>query len=245
MIKRIRRFIRGLMPGRIAVWADHAYDYVRWLVQYGAYPLYRKRFAIDGNAYRYFLHYYNNTWGNERAVEISYVWDIVKKARNERKKVLEVGNVLSNYFSIDHDVVDKYEKSNYPRLLNIDFNDYFPGEKYDLIVSISTFEHIGKLDPPEFWGRVKDSVDHVADLLSPGGSAVITVPAGYNDFLDRAIRDGRISFSRTICMERHPKHNEWKQTTLEAALGKPYIRPFPGATGLIIGYVIQNDGKQV
>jgi hypothetical protein len=243
MIKRIRRFIRGMLPGQILPAADRSYDVVRWLLQYIAHPFCKKTFVINGQTYRYFRHYYNNTWGNERAVEISYVWDIVKKAGKERKKVLEVGNVLSNYFSIDHDVVDKYEKSAYPRLLNVDFNDYCPVEKYDLIVSISTFEHIGKIDPPEFIGRVKDAVDHVEDLLAPGGSAVITVPAGYNDFLDQSIRDGRISFSGTICMERHPKHNEWKQTTLETVLGKPYIRPFPGATGLIIGILRKSDGK--
>jgi SAM-dependent methyltransferase len=245
VIRRIRRLIRGLLPGQILPAADRSYDYARWLLQYIVHPFYKRIFVLNGQTYRYFRHYYNNTWWNERSVEIPFVWDIVKKARSESKKVLEVGNVLSNYFSIDHDVVDKYEKSTYPGLLNVDFNDYYPGEKYDLIVSISTFEHIGKIDPPEFRGRVKEAVDHVADLLAPGGSAVITVPAGYNDFLDQAIKDGRISFSKTVCVERHPKRNEWKETTLETALGKPYIRPFPGATGLIIGYVMQNCGEQV
>jgi SAM-dependent methyltransferase len=245
MIKRIRRFIRGLLPGQIRPAADRVYDYVRWLFHCFTYHFHKKTFSINGRTYRYFLHYYNNTWGNERAVEVPFVWDIVKKAKEEEKKVLEIGNVLSNYFSIGHDVIDKYEKSNYPRLLNVDFNDFNPSEKYDLIVSISTFEHIGKIDPPEFRGKVVDAVRHARKLLAPGGTAVITVPAGYNEFLDRAIKDGRISFSKTVCMERHQKRNEWKETTLETALGKPYIRPFPGATGLIIGYVMQNDGKQV
>lgn len=65
-------------------------------------------FIFQGKTYKYFYHRYNTTWRNERAVEIPIIWDIVKKDKGQ--SILEVGNVLSHYFSISHDVVDKYER---------------------------------------------------------------------------------------------------------------------------------------
>src|SRR5881396_1029660 len=67
-----------------------------------------RSFTARGVDYRYFYHAYNQTYCNERAVEIPIVWPIVQRVPPER--VLEVGNVLSHYFSTRHDVVDKYER---------------------------------------------------------------------------------------------------------------------------------------
>jgi hypothetical protein len=52
------------------------------------------------------------------------------------KVIRKIGNVLSHYVISDHVIVDKYEFGN--SILN-----YSPGTKFDLIVSISTFEHLG------------------------------------------------------------------------------------------------------
>jgi hypothetical protein len=52
-----------------------------------------------------------------------------------------VGNVLSHYFSVNHDVVDKYEKAE--GVINRDIIDFHPSKEYDLIISISTLEHVG------------------------------------------------------------------------------------------------------
>jgi len=67
---------------------------------------------------------YNTTWRNERAIEIPVVYDIVAQ---ETGDILEVGNVLSHYFHINHDVVDKYEKAE--GVTNEDIVDYSPNKK--------------------------------------------------------------------------------------------------------------------
>jgi len=66
-------------------------------------------FRFHGNTYRYLFHPYLTTWRNSRAAVIPIIWDIVKKSRGQEKRILEVGNVLSYYFKVDHDILDKYE----------------------------------------------------------------------------------------------------------------------------------------
>src|SRR5215207_4369431 len=84
------------------------------------------------------------TWRSERAVELPIAWRRVR--RTDATSTLEIGNVLSNYFPVRHLVVDKYERV--PGVINEDVVDFSPPGKYDLIVSISTLEHVG-WDPPE------------------------------------------------------------------------------------------------
>ena len=57
-----------------------------------------ERLRFHGNTYRYFFHPYPTTWRNERAAIIPIIWDIVKKSREQEKRILEVGNMLSYYF---------------------------------------------------------------------------------------------------------------------------------------------------
>ena len=67
------------------------------------------------------------------------IWEEVKK--HEAQRILELGNVLSHYYPVHHDIVDKYEKSS--GVSNVDIRDFDTSKDYDLVVSISTFEHIG------------------------------------------------------------------------------------------------------
>ncbi|TAK16890.1 MAG: hypothetical protein EPO37_07710, partial [Nitrosarchaeum sp.] len=76
---------------------------------------------------------------NERSVEIPLAIDMLKK--NNGKNILEIGNVTSNYCNIPHIVVDKYEKET--NIINQDVIDFNSKAKFDLIISISTLEHVG------------------------------------------------------------------------------------------------------
>src|SRR2546422_11404174 len=95
-----------------------------------------RSFTARGVDYHYFYHAYNQTYCNERAVEIPIVWPMLQQVPPER--VLEIGNVLSHYFPTRHDVVDKFEQA--PGVQNVDVVDFRPTQPYDLIVSISTLE---------------------------------------------------------------------------------------------------------
>ena len=79
------------------------------------------------------------SFDNERSVEIPVVQSFIKHTTG--KSVLEIGNVLFNYQQPPAEVVDKFEKR--PWVINQDIVDFSPGKQYDLIVSISTIEHVG------------------------------------------------------------------------------------------------------
>src|SRR5439155_26790749 len=66
-----------------------------------------REFHAHSLPYQYFYHPYNQTYCNERAVEIPIVWPLVRSVPPER--VLEVGNVLSHYFPTRHAIIDKFE----------------------------------------------------------------------------------------------------------------------------------------
>lgn len=98
-----------------------------------------KTFKYQNKTFNYFSHPHNNTALNERAIEIPIIMGEIRESAS--KNILEIGNVLSHYFLPEWTILDKYEKAK--GVINEDIFEFFPDEKYDLIVSISTFEHIG------------------------------------------------------------------------------------------------------
>ena len=111
-------------------------------------------FQLEGRRYRYFVHRYNCTWGNERAVEVPVVYDFLERHYRPGMRVLELGNVMSHYADAlplirkllttdDYIVIDKYEKSSLQSVRNEDIVEFVAEKPYDLIGSISTLEHIG------------------------------------------------------------------------------------------------------
>ena len=184
-------------------------------------------FTFEGRTYQYLLHPYNETWGNERAVEVPVVLDAVRRSSG---RVLEVGNVLSHYVSVSHPVVDKYERA--PGVLNQDIES-FHGGPFDLIVTISTLEHVG-------WNRREGSVperlsavlDHLRVLLAPGGTLLATVPLGYNPWLDEQIRNDTLPWTARFL--RRTGGVRWEQCTREEIAGARYGSPYPRANALAV-----------
>ncbi|WP_010273424.1 class I SAM-dependent methyltransferase [Paenibacillus senegalensis] len=143
----------------------------------------------------YNTHPYNN-W-SERAVEVPLAVDFLKRHATG-KRILEVGNVLSHYGPISAqcpgvgqvDIIDKFEQQ--PGVINIDLMDV--SHSYDIILSISTMEHIGQ----QAYGESKHgdleaplkAIAKVYDLLNPGGLAFITVPFGRLTYLGWLIQFG-------------------------------------------------------
>ena len=189
-----------------------------------------RSFTARGVDYRYFYHPYNQTYSNERAVEIPIVWSIVQRVPPER--VLEVGNVLSHYFPTRHVVVDKYEQA--PGVQNVDVVDFRPTQPYDLIISISTLEHVGfnekPLEPEKPWR----AIGHLQRCLSPQGRLVVTLPMGANPHLDRMLHEGRIPLDDPLCLRRISSDNRWRETTWEDVRRARYGHPYRNANGLVV-----------
>jgi SAM-dependent methyltransferase len=195
----------------------------------------RRKFSFQGKEYRYLCHPYNGTWYNERALEIPIVRDLVEQHRG--KRVLEVGNVLGHYFQVRHDRVDKFEQAD--GVLNQDIVDFRPCTRYDLIVSISTLEHVGWDEEPREPDKVLRAVEGLRRLLAPGGRMVVTLPLGYNPELDDRLRDGRLSFTRRFSLKRISADNRWKETSWDEIREAKFNAPFRRTNGLVIG-VIEN-----
>jgi hypothetical protein len=139
---------------------------------------------------------------------------------------------MGHYLPGHHTVVDKYEAG--PGVLNVDVADLDLGSKFDLILSISTLEHVG-LDEdevdPEKPGRALESLKA---LLAPGGLLWVTVPVGYNTELDERLRSGAYGFTQLRALRRSDKSNVWRQVPVDDVWGVSYDRLLYTAHGLIV-----------
>lgn len=168
-----------------------------------------KTFVFDGRAYPYLYHFCNKTWKNERGIEIPIFREML--LRDQAARILEVGNVLSHYFPIHHDVVDKYEVA--PGVINKDIVEFTPTEQYDLILSISTLEHVGWDEEPREPAKMLHAIEHLRDCcLAPGGLIVASLPVGYNEFFDGLLQEGNTPFTKQHFLKRISKRNYWVES---------------------------------
>jgi hypothetical protein len=190
-----------------------------------------RTFSFRDRVYRYFWHSYNRTWMNERSVEVPIIWQIVKQHRGRR--VLEVGNVLSHYFPVCHEILDKYESGH--GIINEDVVNFCPADRYDLIVSISTLEHVGWDETPRDPEKALRAVENLRGLLAPGGRLVVTIPLGYNPEMDQFLRAGRIPLSERYCLRRPASGKRWEEASWEDTQQAQYDQNC--ANGLVIGVI--------
>jgi hypothetical protein len=203
------------------------------LVYYIKFKSHKKTFVFRGHEYRYFHHYYNTTWYNERAVEIPIIVEMVE--RHLGREILEVGNVLSHYVKTDHDIIDKFERG--AHIANKDVVDFKSTKSYDLIISISTLEHIGWDESPRDDTKIIRALDNLKSLLSKTGIMIITLPVGYNIVLDKLLKMRVIQFDDQYYLKRISKSNEWIEACSEDLDSVQYGSPFPGANGLLIAII--------
>lgn len=192
-----------------------------------------KTFTFNGRDYHYFYYPYNLAWRNERAVEVPIALGFLEAHR--RQAILEVGNVLSHYLEIDHDILDKYETA--PGVINEDAVDFETDRKYDLIISISTLEHIGWDETPRHAEKTLAAVNNMVGLLASRGELVATAPLGLNLEFDRLLETGKLPFDDVYALRRVGGTNEWEQDDLESVLGAEYVRRSFRADAIIVGLI--------
>jgi SAM-dependent methyltransferase len=175
-------------------------------------------FEFRGRRYPYLYHRYKHTWLTERAVEVPVVQAIVDRHRGRR--VLEVGNVLSHYGDASHLVVDKYEQA--PGILNRDVLDLDDLGPFDLVVAVSTLEHVGRDEEPRDPELAPEAVRRLEALLAPGGRLVVTIPVGYHPGLDEAFRTGAFSTATLRALRRSSLGPNWRERHPDDVWGTPY-----------------------
>lgn len=195
-------------------------------------------FEFNGKSARYFRHAYNNSFDNERTIEIPIVQQYVDQlAKNAR--VLEVGNVLSNYhYGLKREILDKYDSS--PMItFKQDIVDFKPANKYDLIIGISTFEHVGWDEDIKDPNKIEQSLRNLkTNALNPKGLIVTTFPLGYNDHLDHLMETkGTELFTEAFFLKRVSDDNKWQQVKYADVKGAKFDQPFNNANAMVIGII--------
>ncbi|KKQ51509.1 MAG: hypothetical protein UT40_C0006G0026 [Candidatus Woesebacteria bacterium GW2011_GWA1_39_21b] len=205
------------------------------ILAYLFYKVFRsqKYFEFQGKKYRYFYHLYNRTVASERVIEIP----IAKKYTDQfkGKNILEVGNVLSHYFQINHDVLDKYEKA--PGVINKDVVSFNAVKKYDLIISVSTMEHVGYLGDKER-NPVKFSkgIKNLKKQLKKRGLMVVTLPIFFNPYIAKKIKLKTMPFNKEYFLKRNSFVNEWQEIDRKTALqAAGYDKYYANSDTLYVG----------
>ncbi len=188
-------------------------------------------FSLGGVSYPCFHHRYHYTWLNERAVEIP-VFRALLEGRDP-ETVLEVGNVLGHYGPRRHLVVDRYERAAGVR--NEDVVDFDPGRRFDLIVSISTLEHVGLDEQPREPDKPLRALERLRSLLAPGGRLVFSIPVGYNRDLDRALRTGAVELDECQALRR--VEGSWREVPCDTVWDATYDELLYQAEAILIATV--------
>ena len=189
-----------------------------------------RTFEFDGHALREFHHRYHYTWMNERAAELALAREVVDGVPDA--DLLEVGNVLAHYIREGHTVVDRYEQA--PGVINADVVDLDLEQRFPLIVSISTLEHVGFDEDVTDPDKPARAVEHLRALLAPGGRLWATIPVGYNAEMDARVRDGRLAFDRLRALRRDSHRQGWREVELDQVWDAEYDRLLFSATGLLV-----------
>lgn len=204
---------------------------VRYGVMKWRQAIYPRRIVLGGVSFPYLLHDYNKAWTCERTVEVPFAKYYLDQHPPDR--VLEVGNVLAHYYQTTHQVVDKYEVA--PGVLNEDVVGIDTARKYDLIISISTLEHVGFDETPRDPLKVLTALSRLRACLSPGGRLLVTLPFGYNSHMDALVRSRGIAFDQEFFLRRVSAMNLWREVDREAALDGKFGFPYSAANALMIG----------
>lgn len=198
-------------------------------VLYYYFKIFKPKFEFNGEKYKYLVHQHGKTWNNERIVEVPIVWREVEKCKGN---VLELGNVLGNYFSIQHEVVDKYEKTK--GVVNEDIVSFNSGKKYDLIASISTLEHVGFDEEEKEPFKALKALKNMKSLLAENGEIVLTFPLGYNKSLDSLLKEKKLGFDEQYFMKRVSRIS-WKEAEYNEVKDLKYSSPLPCGNAVFIG----------
>lgn len=195
-----------------------------------------KKFEFKDVMLPYYFHSHNNYGLTERAVELPIFEHYLKTLKCER--ILEIGNVTNHYYTLfkdsvrDKTVIDKFEKG--AGVINLDIKNYYSDKKYDVIISISTFEHmdsdLGKNKDyvagcSKLTSVAADNILHVRNsLLNEGGIFILSAPVGYTPEWDATLRNNdfiHCGFSRVnLYYYMKTGDMQWRVSNLDECLGQ-------------------------
>jgi hypothetical protein len=189
-----------------------------------------RHFQFNGFRYKYY-----EPAPFARKVELPVAHAQIHAAEFLNWRILEVGDVLSNWYDAQHDILDKYEKRD--GVINADAALWRPEEPYDFIACISTFEHIGEVAYEKINAPFKPLAaiyNLLLYSLKPDRSMFLTVPVGRRKHLDKYIRD--LPFTWLSAMKR-VKKDTWEEVRVREALKCKWNKPFKKANAVLMGEI--------
>ena len=199
-----------------------------------------KKFLFKAEQYEY---YQAGKWA--RAVEIPIFERIIHREliRTDRHypMILEVGNVMQNHTdfgpSEHYDVLDLYEHG--PGVVNKDATFWRTGaNNYSLIISVSTFEHIGQgryEGADQLFRPMAAALNLFTWCLASHGKMIFSIPLKYRRAGDIMVWNAfPEDWTRTNFL-RNCGNGVWEQVSRKEARRIGYYgKPYPGANGLAI-----------
>ena len=195
-------------------------------------------FKFRDKEYHYLFHSYAPTWENERCVMLPIAWDLVQSFQNRGKRILEVGNVLSYVFPVNHYVIDKYEIIE--GVINEDISNFKTDKKFDLILSIVTLHFVGSDTVPRNPKLVLKAIENLKNVLSPEGMMIIFHPLGEYREVDELLIKSSAVFQKQFYLMRIFGY-KWKEATWEEVKDLPYNHSVPTANAVVIGIIGSDD----
>ena len=194
-------------------------------------------FEFQGKIYHYFFHPYCTTWRNERTIAVPILWNIVKRYEAKGRNILEVGNMLSYYFKVSHDVLDKYEVTD--GVINEDVVDYKSAKKYDLIISVLTLPEVGWYESPRDSTKIIRALENLKTILSPAGEIAVVMGLGINPELDTSLGNNTIGSEKQGWL-KHLRGYRWQESNWEDVMHIKYDKSVPTANAVMVGIIPQN-----
>lgn len=169
-------------------------------------------FQYNNTLYPYFGAVYQNTRLNERTVEVS----VALSYYNQALRPLEVGAVLPHYIpgwpKRKHEVIDLNEQ--FPAVVNADVLTYEPIGQHDLVLCISTLDHLCNAD------EVVTAVKRMKSWVNRGGLLYATIPAnqpskvGGGQWLDDLVLSGALDMPMYRMDKTDPENHFWQQVDM-------------------------------
>jgi SAM-dependent methyltransferase len=122
-------------------------------------------------------------------------------------------------------VIDKYEI--FPGVINKDIEDIYLNDKFDLIISISTIEHIGLDDCPIDPEKVIRTLKKLkTKFLKKNGIILVSFPVNYNEKISEMINKNKISNFEIFCFRKiNEKYNLWKEVDYKEVKENKHSQP--------------------
>jgi hypothetical protein len=96
---------------------------------------------------------------------------------------------------------------------------------------------VGWDEKPRDPKKIPRALENLTTCLAPRGEIVITLPIGYNPYLDKLLKEDKIRFNKQYYLERISKDNKWIQVDRSDICDAKYGDPFSYANGLVIGII--------